>query len=819
MKKYILFISIMLLCFSSIKLEAKNINPDVLEFNFGNICVGDTKVLEVTFQNVGDYSIKIFNINDTQEFIKLQKLGFSILKNIITFSPNKPPYPPGFSKASLEIEFTPNKYCFVFDTIKLPLLYQPAPNIFLPANDTLIVVIKGQGIENNILSTPAKIKDKLETNMLKEYSINLTSNSINATEITSAVIKPETEHITFNILNTFPMYLEGINYEPGNKETITFTATADTEITYSGYIQLNLKSEIGGCINKITIPINIDFVVVHNELKYKDNKGNIIDNINHYIICNNQTVYDTIYVSNTLPYTFVSLKFSDTTSQYSIVQCPALPLKVNEEEKLEIIVSNTMSNEGISNNALIFEMQDDADNRITFDTISFQHELKKSDISASDTNINFGILETCDEPPSQQIEFINNGSLADTLYIDTYNISEYYNLDKNIIILPANSKEVLNIDFIPSKVSNIPNYDTTKIIIHNTACPKQLDINLYSIVEDINIAINPKIIDFGEVKKNQVVSKEIEIQNNSPFDVYLKQLDFMPNLYFTTNIQFPIAIEKNKTIRIPIYFSAPEENIYNCTLYLTLGRSCKINDSITLTAVTIPETELTFRISKHDKVSPNLTNYDIPIYLKSNYTKDSLIIENIELELDRTLFYPKKVNTGRLNTEIDNNKRIINISDININHINADEETELCRIRGDVLLGEADSTSIIIRDIKTLQESKYLIQNGYLTIETCTQGGNRLINYGYNPNIRATNNPVANDIINVECDIIEQGKHYLSIVNYLGKETIVKCWDIQDRNINKLFFSIPVNDLCSGTYILVLTTPVKKYSTNIVIAR
>ena len=87
----------MLLCFSSIKLEAKNINPDVLEFNFGNICVGDTKVLEVTFQNVGDYSIKIFNINDTQEFIKLKKLGFSILKNKITFSPNKPPYPPGFS--------------------------------------------------------------------------------------------------------------------------------------------------------------------------------------------------------------------------------------------------------------------------------------------------------------------------------------------------------------------------------------------------------------------------------------------------------------------------------------------------------------------------------------------------------------------------------------------------------------------------------------------------------------------------------------------------------------------------------------------------
>ena len=134
-------------------------------------------------------------------------------------------------------------------------------------------------------------------------------------------------------------------------------------------------------------------------------------------------------------------------------------------------------------------------------------------------------------------------------------------------------------------------------------------------------------------------------------------------------------------------------------------------------------------------------------------------------------------------------------------------------------MGEADSTSIIIRNIKTLQESKYLIQNGYLTIETCTQGGNRLINYGYNPNIRATNNPVANDIINVECDIVEQGKHYLSIVNYLGKETIVKSWDIQDRNINKLFFSIPVNDLCSGTYILVLTTPAKKYSTNIVIAR
>ncbi|MBQ6268610.1 MAG: T9SS type A sorting domain-containing protein, partial [Bacteroidetes bacterium] len=277
-------------------------------------------------------------------------------------------------------------------------------------------------------------------------------------------------------------------------------------------------------------------------------------------------------------------------------------------------------------------------------------------------------------------------------------------------------------------------------------------------------------------------------------------------------------IEKNKTERIPLYFSSPETNIYNSTIHLTIERSCRMNDSINLTAETA-KMELIFRVSKHDRISPNLTNYEIPIYLKSSSTElNNLNIENIELELDRTLFYPKKVNIGNISKTIDTNNRIINISDININHLNANEELELCRIKGNVLLGQTDSTGIIIRNVKVSPESQNIYENGYLTIKTCTQGGNRLINYGYSPKLKIENNPVLNDVVNVECDVIEQGEHYLSIVNYLGKEVIIKNWNVQD-NANRLHFAIPVNDLCSGTYILVLTTPTKKYSTNIVIAR
>lgn len=758
--------------------KKNKLNTNVIEFNFGNICVGDSIALIETIQNIGNQTIYFSNIQyqNIKEGFLMKQIPSSVI-------PTK--------KVDFIASFVPKKVGLLSDTIDVKLL---------PCNDTLKIVLTGIGVENNIAIEPEEINEILNINILQKYDIKLTSNSIQKIQITSAVIEPEMKHVTLTLLNKFPMYLN-----PGSSELISFTAIADTEITYKGRLVLYLKSE---CSDTLIVPINIEFV--DNNIEYTDTKGNAVKNIKHYSTCINPTIYDTIYVSNTRSYTFVSLKFSDNSSKYSIVQCPVLPLKVKAEDTIEIITSNIMGSEGIAKNALVFEMQNDATNEITYDTIYLQHEFRKTDINISDTNIVFGIFEICDENNIQQIEFINKGTLDDTLYINTSSIPEYYEVDKNIIVLPANSKEVLTITFIPSKVNNVPNYDTTKFTINNTICPKQFEITLYSIVDSINIAVNPKIIDFGEVWKNHTASREIEIQNNSLFDIYLMQFDFTPNLYFTTNVQLPLLIQKNKTAIIPISFSGPETDTYNCTINMTVERSCKFSDLIELTAI-VPVEKYVMQIN-FDTTKGMLGR---PAVI-SAFVKDSISSEanphGIEFSIDMNnyLFYPEKLYIIHNNTreELKFDFNFVDGISAKIDENAAKEiltkENKFLEIHGIPLLYSPRKTNIYFKEFNIITDKIYevLQDEGSFELETYC-GDNVTSRISKINNIEANfDNIVYNNTLTIKFEAEKDCIANIELFSMSGEKVLLKQLSIQ-KGTNDI--NLSTTNLSSGSYNIKIT--------------
>ena len=456
----------------------------------------------------------------------------------------------------------------------------------------------------------------------------------------------------------------------------------------------------------------------------------------------------------------------------------------------------------------------------------------KSDLYFKAIEFN-NVVAGCDMTNNSDLKkgfMINNGEapvvVDEIIGIAGYDSNLFEILSSDELPKTLDKKDTFNIEVLFSSKGSFEGEKNAEILFKVIADGK-IDTVRMRLIGHVTkgMIVWPNKPDFGILIEDQTENMSLKLENNTEYefivtDAYLK--DGMQGFAIPANISGNISIDNPLYINIDFSAHVPYGDKYDtlCVALMYKVYDCLDTVYIPLHAVVTPKTELTFRVSTHNNVSPNLTNYDIPIYLKSTYNAlDNLTIENIVLELDKTLFYPKSVNTGNINTEIDNNKRIVTLSNIKVNHINVNEEIELCRIRGDVLLGETDSTGIIVKDVKTSTEGKNIVLNGYLTIETCNQGGNRLVNYGYYPNVKVENNPVVNDIINVECDIVEQGEHYLSIVNYLGDEIVVKNWNVQSSDANRLVFAIPANDLCSGTYILVLTTPTKKYSTNIVIVR
>ncbi len=593
--------------------KKNKLNNNILEFNFGYICVGNSITLMKEIENLGNQKFDLTNIIE-QDVLK----GFDVKQ--------APKYLDPAQKSNYIISFTPYKVGLFKDTIIVTLT---------PCNDTLKLVLNGQGVTNDVTIEPKEINDLLNINILKEYNITLTSNSVQTIRIDSAIIEPNVQNAKIELLNTFPIYLS-----PSGKKVLSFQAISDTEFTYKGNILVYLKSE---CTDTLNIPILIDFV--NNNLEYTDIKGDPVHTFSHYTTCENSIIYDTIYVTNTQPYTFVSLNFTKNEPEYNILECPNLPLKINQVEKIRIIVSynNIDDKEGNFNNSIIFEMLNDNTQETRFDTIYFQNEFRKSNTIINEKSINFDISENCDSAIIKHLEIINNGTLEDTLFIASSDIPDYYEFNKDTIIIKPLSKELLDIIFTPSKVIDLPNYNTTKLILKNKVCPKSFDVTLYSITDSIKITISDKIINFGEVWKNHQKTMEVEITNSSLFDVYLTTFNIQPNIYFTSNVILPLLIQKNSSEKIYISFSGPETNIYDGKILLNIERSCNVNDSITLSA-TVPIEKYIIPI-KFDTTKAIPGNTAIISAFITDTVSSEINAQAIDftIDMDNLLFYPEKL--------------------------------------------------------------------------------------------------------------------------------------------------------------------------------
>jgi hypothetical protein len=166
------------------------------------------------------------------------------------------------------------------------------------------------------------------------------------------------------------------------------------------------------------------------------------------------------------------------------------------------------------------------------------------------------------------------------------------------------------------------------------------------------------------------------------------------------------------------------------------------------------------------------------------------MIEKLVLEIERDIYFPRNIlnNNGTLTRNIVNGKLEIAIENIIVPALQSGVESVLLTIRGDMLLGSKDSSSIDLKEVIfaniDLNEEPELI-NGYITLEICEADVNRFL--GNIPTLTIGNNP-ANSILEVQCTLTENGVHTLEIVDILGKSVLVKSWSVSPNDTKEFEF-------------------------------
>ncbi|MCL2039182.1 MAG: hypothetical protein FWG85_01990 [Bacteroidetes bacterium] len=226
--------------------------------------------------------------------------------------------------------------------------------------------------------------------------------------------------------------------------------------------------------------------------------------------------------------------------------------------------------------------------------------------------------------------------------------------------------------------------------------------------------------------------------------------------------------------------------------------------------------EITIIASKHDSIVPILADYHIPIYIKSNKDIAGYTIEKLVLEIDKSIFFPKSTNNGG---NWNNSNGTITINNILVPPLKAGVETELLTIRGDILLGDKDSSAIDLQEVIVADSTYFTLEDGYITLKICTEGGDRLLtNVGYSPSITITTNPVT-DMLDVECKVVEIGSYSLEIVDLSGMNNIHKKWFVNKTDALEYTFTIPVLQYSTGSYIIIMRTPTDLISEKFIIKR
>lgn len=466
-------------------------------------------------------------------------------------------------------------------------------------------------------------------------------------------------------------------------------------------------------------------------------------------------------------------------------------------------------------------------------TIFFSGTTAYSNYTIPDS-LNFGLLSPCDTKLDSM--FLENRSNAP--YI-VQSISTIFGIDASLFTkqnpglnlpdtLYPNEKKAIYVTFTPGYST-----DGNKSAFINL----DLKVNGENVTKTIYFAGKlatgfakiPDSLDFGRVIVFTTKKMDLVLENIGPWEIVVSNFTPAQNFpaIFTYTNPGVIKIYPTEKLIIPINFSPDQimDYVDSLTFSFQIGNCPAINKKLILSAKGVPA--VNFTISIPDLiVEPNIENLKIPIYGIVELPTDSISgfnLDTLEISFDRSLFFPLSIENSNgkiLSNNISGNIRTLILSFNNIKL--TDKDTLIGHIIGHTLLGNTDSTSIVIGKISHKQFNLVSLINqddGSLSINICRNGGDRLIDVQALPLSGVINPNPSNGEVTLNLNLLEIGLYKLTLIDITGKEFSLDNFEHLQGSSGQISLKYNFSQYGTGLYRLVINSPTELYSLPILIIK
>lgn len=449
----------------------------------------------------------------------------------------------------------------------------------------------------------------------------------------------------------------------------------------------------------------------------------------------------------------------------------------------------------------------------------------------SPDSVYFGKMAPC-ESSGQKIYVKNTGMTtleirnAEIRYGDAFSFYEPPQLP--ITIVPGDSA-YFAITFDPGSKSegSFTDFLVVTALIDNKQ--QIIEVKLFGELF-IGLEITPDSLYFGKLTLGKTKSMPFDIKINADRQLLIMKLlpaKHYPAVFTEAEPKIDnLTLEKFQNKLVTINFTPDQLITYLDTIPIQIRYLpfCTEPDTVNLIVFAEGSTGVTVQIWLPDTtVNPKLNDFKLPVYarvIEQNESIDKLLIDNIELSFDRTLFYPVSVDRGEIYKNIAvNNSRTIGIKDILYSNLTNNQAT-IVNITGYTMLGETASTliepaNIFFNDISNVTDfEKY---SGNLKIEFCEEGGDRLLSIVSPRMLMIAPNP-ADDELEITIKTAESGNCSVEIINPLGQSHLLKKWTNGMGGGEKVI-NLDLKEYPSGVYFVVFTTSGGKETQRVMIVK
>lgn len=455
--------------------------------------------------------------------------------------------------------------------------------------------------------------------------------------------------------------------------------------------------------------------------------------------------------------------------------------------------------------------------------------------------LDFGKYTPCEgkgDPVEFKILKVKDTSLVDinldTLYITGKNASmfRFKSPLKKGKITP-NFEITNDVEFVNPQ--GLRGYFEADITIKTTENGLPITYNLKVNAEvKSGIIVKPNPLNFGKVVRNASKKLSIEIEKDEAWQIKLAYAPVLLNnpefIKDISNVGNDIPTIGTK-MNFDVTFKPTTIGVKNDTLLLIFT----IKNSICFDTVKVPIFGESVPGSKvkiwapNIEVDPSDEKLNIPIYAQiydGLEQLDSFAISTINFIYDQTVYHFKGFapeSKGKILNSYSNAfnfDRTITLSS-DYKKLTKSDSTLVLSLEGIPLLGEKE-ISYLILDSAKLEPLDFIekdtLISGQIKVKVCRTGDTLRLIKAKNP-IKLNAFYSNNSTLNIEANVIEKGFHKLILISSDGRVVMEQEFENIPELANEHVFRLYLPELAQGAYNLVLQTPVRVKSTNVLIVR